>query len=176
MRFEGLQVFASEAQGFITLDEARAQMHVDDFDDAKVSACVEAACDWAENVLRQSLRPQTILATYTTDGADFALLTRSTFLELVSVEYFDGATHAIDIFRSVSVDAAAPIARAYFREPNTNYIGGIKITYKTKAPAVFPQHVKQAVLIAAAAFYDDRNAPDLTAATNILTLSKTILP
>lgn len=170
-----MQVLAAETQGFITLDEARAQMHVDDFDDAKVSACVEAACDWAENVLRQSLRPQTILATYSTDGYDFALLTRSTFLELVSIEYFDGSTHTVDP-ASVSVDAAAPIARAYFREPNTNYVGGIKITYKTKAPAVFPQHVKQAVLIAAAAFYDDRNAPDLTAATNILTLSKTILP
>ena len=175
MKFCGLQVVSSEQQSSITLADALAQLHLDaGFDDGKVADALEAAYQYAEGYLWQSLRAQTILAAYEPDGANFAELMRANFGELVSASYFDGETHAIDV-ATIKVDASLPVARAYFAEPKIegDYFAPIKIVYKTSAPSVFPQQIKQAILIATAQFYDDRDAPDLTAVDNILNIYKT---
>lgn len=175
MKFQGLQVIESGEQTIVSFADALAQLHVDDgFDDAKVRDCIAAAFDFAETYLWQSLRPQTVLASYSLDGANYAELIRANFDSLVSVSYFDGAENTIDL-SGVAVDSTLPVARAYFAEPKVSgeYFAPVKITYKTKAPAVVPLQVKQAVLIAVAQFYDDRDAPDLSAAERILNLTKT---
>ena len=175
MKFQGLQVLESGAQTIITLDAALAQLHIDaGFDDAKVNDCISAAFDFAETYLWQSLRAQTILASYSPDGQNYAELIRANFDALVEVSYFDGQKNDIDV-STVAVDDSLPVARAYFAEPKVSgdYFAPVKITYKTKAPAVVPLQVKQAILIATAQFYDDRDNPDLSAAERILSLTKT---
>lgn len=175
MKFCGLQIVSSEQQSSITLADALAQLHLDAcFDDGKVADALEAAYQYAEGYLWQSLREQTLLAAYEPDGANFAELMRANFGELVSASYFDGETHAIDV-ATIKVDASLPVARAYFSEPKIegNYFAPIKIIYKTAAPAVFPQQIKQAILIATACFYDDRNNPDLSGVNKILDIYKT---
>lgn len=175
MKFQGLQILESGEQTIVSFADALAQLHVDEgFDDAKVRDCIDAALDFAETYLWQSLRPQTILASYSPDGQNYAELIRANFDEIVEVSYFDGKQNAIDI-STVAVDDTLPVARAYFAEPKVSgeYFAPVKITYKTKAPAVVPLQVKQAILIATAQFYDDRDAPDLSAAERILNLTKT---
>ena len=175
MKFQGLQILESGEQTIVSFADALAQLHVDEgFDDAKVRDCIDAALDFAETYLWQSLRPQTVLASYSVDGSNYAELIRANFDSLVEVSYFDGATNTIDI-SAVAVDSTLPVPRAYFPEPKVSgeYFAPVKITYKTKAPAVVPLQVKQAVLIAVAQFYDDRDAPDLSAAERILNLTKT---
>lgn len=175
MKFQGLQVIESGAQTIVSLADALAQLHIDaGFDDDKVNESIAAAFDFAETYLWQSLRAQTILASYSPDGQNYAELIRANFEEIVEVSYFDGTKNAIDI-STVAVDDTLPVARAYFAEPKVSgdYFAPVKITYKTKAPAVVPAQVKQAILIATAQFYDDRDAPDLSAAERILNLTKT---
>lgn len=174
MKFCGLKVEASQPQDLVSLAQALAQLHLEQgFDDVKASRCLDAAFAFAEDYLWQSLREQTITASYEPDGNDFAELLRADFKELVSVSYFDGALHNIDP-STVSVDNSLPVARAYFKEPaiSGNYFAPIKISYKTKAPANTPEQIRQAILIATAQFYDDRDAPDLSSAAAILDLYK----
>lgn len=150
-------------------------MHLDaGFDDDKVEQCLESAVQYVEGYLWQSLRPQTIVASYSADGNDYAELMRANFGELVAVSHFDGKPNFIDV-SAVSVDSMLPVARAYFSEPKTagNYFASIKIEYKTKAPDTLPAQIKQAILIATACFYDDRNNPDLSGVNKILDIYKT---
>lgn len=150
-------------------------MHLDaGFDDDKVEQCLESAVQYVEGYLWQSMRPQTIVASYSADGNDYAELMRANFGELVAVSHFDGKPNNIDI-SDVSVDSMLPVARAYFTEPKTagNYFAPIKIEYKTKAPDTLPAQIKQAILIATACFYDDRNNPDLSGVNKILDIYKT---
>ena len=95
---------------------------------------------------------------------------RANFGALVSVKYYDAADtlQTIDT-ESVIVDSTLFVPRAYFKEPTTSesVFAPIKIEYTTSAGNV-PEQIKQAALIATAQFYDDRDAPDLTAVDNIL--------
>ena len=176
MKFCGLKVEASQPQELVSLAQALAQLHLEQgFDDVKASRCLDAAFAFAEDYLWQSLREQTITASYEPDGNDFAELLRADFKELVAVSYFGGSFVEIIDPSTVAVDNSLPVARAYFKEPTIsgNYFAPIKITYKTKAPANTPEQIRQAILIATAQFYDDRDAPDLSAASAILDLYKT---
>ena len=157
------------------MQEALSQLHLDaGFDDDKVEQCLESAVQYVEGYLWQSLRPQTIVASYSADGNDYAELMRANFGELVAVSHFDGKPNNIDISK-VAVDSMLPVARAYFTEPKTagNFFAPIKIEYKTKAPDTLPAQIKQAILIATACFYDDRNNPDLSGVNKILDIYKT---
>lgn len=172
MRFEALTVTSSGPQAVVTTAEALAQLHLDEgFDDAKVEECVSAAVSYCETALWQSLRPQTITASYSPDGSGYAELMRAAFDELVSVRYYDaaGALQNMDV-SGVIVDPSLFVPRAYFAEPQTSasMFAPIKIEYTTKAAGSLAPEIKQAVLIAAAQFYDDRNAPDLSAVDRIL--------
>lgn len=172
MRFEGLTIRESGAQTLITLEEAKAQLNIlDQYDDAKISACAEAAAAFCESFLWRSFRPQTVEASYSPDGSGYAELMRADFDALVGVSYYDAAgtlqTIPADL---ILVDASLFVPRAYFAEPKTSadIFAPIKISYKTKQPDCVPAQVKQAALIATAQFYDDRDAPDMTAVENIL--------
>lgn len=171
MRFCGLQILESAEQTFLTVEEVCAQLHIDNFDDAKVAACMSAALSYVESVLARSLRPQTILANYAPDGENFAVLTRGNVKEVVSVQYFDGTMHSIEDF---VLDSSLPQPRVYFDIPEIpeKFFAPIKITYTTTTPAVFPDHVKQAVQLAASVFYDNREAPDLSVVDKLLNLSR----
>jgi hypothetical protein len=157
------------------MQDALNQLHLDaGFDDDKVAECMESAVQYVEGYLWQSMRPQTIVASYSADGNNYAELIRANFGEIVSVSYFDGKPNNIDV-SSVSVDSMLPVARAYFNEPKTagDYFAPIKIEYKTTAPDTIPAQIKQAILIATACFYDDRNNPDLSGVNRILDIFKT---
>ena len=70
MRFVGLTVKESGEQTLITLNEAKAQLRIlDQFDDINIAAATEAAVAYVENFLWQSLRQQTVVASYTPDGS-----------------------------------------------------------------------------------------------------------
>ena len=171
MKFESLTVTQTASQTLITLDDAKAQLRVaDDFDDDKITTCMEAAVSYCEGFLWRSFRPQTIVASYSPDGRPFAELMRANFGALVSVKYYDasGTLQTIDA-ESVIVDSTLFVPRAYFKEPTTSesVFAPIKIEYTT-APGNVPEQIKQAALIATAQFYDDRDAPDLTSVDNIL--------
>lgn len=177
MQFNGLTIKDSGEQSIITLDEAKAQLHIlDNYEDEKIKASIESAVAYCENYLWQSLRPQTIVASYTPDGRNFAELFRGTFNGLVGVKYFDESGKAQNIASGdITVDDSLPVPRAYFTEPKTSpeMFGAIKIEYTAKAPATLSQQVKQAALIATAQFFDDRDAPDLSAVDKILNLTAT---
>lgn len=171
MRFEGLTIRESGAQTLITLEEAKAQLNVlDQYDDDKITTCMESAVSYCEGFLWRSFRPQTIVASYSPDGRPFAELMRANFGEIVSVKYYDAndTLQTIDT-GSVIVDTTLFVPRTYFKEPTTSesVFAPIKIEYTTVAGNV-PEQIKQAALIATAQFYDDRDAPDLTAVDNIL--------
>lgn len=175
MRFQGLQILESQPQTIVSLNDALAQLHLDaGFDDDKVQTCIDSAVMFVEGYMWRSYRQQTIQAIYSIDGYDYAELMRGDFGELVSVQFFDGSLQTIDI-GSVIVDPTLPIARAYFTEPTVNgdYFAPVKITYTTQAPAVVPAQIKQAMLIATAQFYDDRDAPDMSSVQRILDIFKT---
>lgn len=171
MKFESLTVTQTAPQTLITLADAKAQLRVaDDFDDDKIVACMESAVSYCEGFLWRSFRPQTIVASYSPDGRPFAELMRANFGEIVSVKYYDanGNLQTIDA-ESVIVDSTLFVPRAYFKEPpaSGSVFAPIKIEYTTETGNV-PDRIKQAALIATAQFYDDRDAPDLTAVDNIL--------
>lgn len=172
MKFASLKVTASSAQTLITLEEAKAQLRVlDQFDDEHITRCAESAVAFCEGFLWQSLRPQTIEASYSPDGSGYAELMRADFDSLESVGYYDtGGVFQNIPAELILVDASLFVPRAYFSEPKTS--GGIfapiKITYKTKQPEVVPAQIKQAALIATAQFYDERDAPDLYPVEKIL--------
>ena len=173
MNFQSLTVKESSEQTLITLEEAKAQLHVlDDTEDSKITDCMESAVAYCESFLWRSFRPQTVIASYSPDGSGYAELFRADFSELVSVQYYDqnGALQTIDA-SSVVVDSTLFVPRAYFTEPQTSQsiFAPIKITYKTAAPSPVSAQIKQAALIATAQFYDDRDAPDLSAVERILT-------
>ena len=172
MSFDGLIVKESGAQTVLTLAETKLQLRVlDQFDDANISACMESAVAYVENFIWQSLRPQTLVASYTPDGTGFAELFRAAFDELLSVKYYDadGALQTLDL-SSVSVDDSLFVPRAYFAEPKTDpaRFGAVTITYKTRATQPISAQIKQAALVATAQFYDDLDNPDLTAVDNLL--------
>lgn len=174
MKFQALKVLSQDPQTIVSLEEALNQLHLDaGFDDDKVMTCVESAVQYCEDFLWQSLRPQTILASYSVDGNNYAELIRSNFDTIESVSYFDGKTNEVDI-DSIEVDSMLPVARAYFFEPSVagDYFAPIKIKYKTKSPDAIPSQIKQAILIATAQFYDNRDNPDLTAVNKILSALK----
>lgn len=173
MRFQSLTVKESAVQTLITLEEAKAQLHVlDDSEDGKITDCMEAAVAYCESFLWRSFRPQTIVASYDADGSGYAELFRADFYELVSVKYYDksGTLQSIDA-EDITVDSSLFVPRAYFTEPQTaeGMFAPIKIEYKTAAPSAVSAQVKQAALIATAQFFDDRDAPDLSAVDRILT-------
>ena len=175
MKFQGLIIKSQESQAIVSLQDALNQLHLDaGFDNTKVEECIESAVQYVEGYLWQSMRPQTIIASYSPDGNNYAELIRANFGELVSVSYFDGTNNSVDI-SNISVDSMLPVARAYFKEPDVSgdYFAPIKIEYKTTAPTTIPTQIKQAILIAVACFYDDRNNPDLTAVNKILDIYKT---
>lgn len=172
MKFEGLTVVESGAQTLITLEEAKAQLNVlDQYDDAKITACAEAAVAFCESFLWRSFRRQMIEASYSPDGNGYAELMRADFDSLESVSYYDAGGKLQTIPSDlIMVDASLFVPRAYFAEPKTSadFFAPIKISYKTKQPDGVPAQVKQAALIATAQFYDDRDAPDMAAVENIL--------
>lgn len=159
------------------MDDALSQLRLDaGFDDGKVKTCIAAAFDFAENYLWRGLRPQTIVSSYALDGCNYAELARAqNFSGLISVKYSAaGGEREIPIL-GVSVDDTLDVPRAYFPEPDASgdVFAPIKITYKTSAPRIVPEAIKQALLIAVAQFYDDRDSPDLSAASRILDIYKT---
>lgn len=145
---------------------------LDATDDDKINDCMEAAVAYCESFLWRSFRPQTVIASYSPDGSGYAELFRADFSELVSVQYYDqsGTLQTIDT-SSVVVDSTLFVPRAYFAEPQVSQdmFAPIKITYKTAATSAVSAQIKQAALIATAQFYDDRDAPDLSAVDRILT-------
>ena len=177
MQFNGLTIKDSGEQSIITLDEAKAQLHIlDNYEDDKIKASIESAVAYCENYLWQSLRPQTIVASYSPDGRNFAELFRGDFNALVGVKYFDESGQAQEIASDdITVDDSLPVPRAYFAEPKTSseMFGAIKIEYTAKAPVTLSQQIKQAALIATAQFFDDRDEPDLSAVDKILKLTAT---
>ena len=173
MRFVGLTVKESGAQTLITLDEAKAQLRIlDQFDDINIAAATEAAVAYVENFLWQSLRPQTVVASYTPDGSGYAELFRAAFDSLGGGAYFaSGGSKQTIPNNAISVDDSLFVPRAYFAEPQTDSgkFGAVKITYKTRAANTVSAQIKQAALITLAQIYDNRDAPDCTAVDGILT-------
>lgn len=171
MRFCGLQILESADADFLTVQEVCDQLHIDNFDDAKVSACIQAALSYAESVLHRSLRAQTILANYAPDGDDWADLTRGNVEEIESIKYFDGAMHEVSGY---VLDSSLPTPRVYFSVPEIpeKFFAPVKIIYHTATPKVVPQHIKQAVLLAASVFYDNRETPDLSVVDKLLNLQR----
>ena len=172
MKFESLTVKESSDQTLITLDETKAQLRVlDQYDDVKIKSCAESAVSYCENFLWRSFRPQTVVASYSPDGRNFAELFRGAFNSLISVKYFDEQGEIQELpAGNISVDESLFVPRAYFAEPQTKdgMFGAIKIEYSTRAALAVAPQIKQAALIAAAQFYDDRDAPDLSAVDKIL--------
>lgn len=166
-----MQILESADADFLTVQEVCDQLHIDNFDDAKVSACMQAALSYVESVLHRSLRAQTILANYAPDGDDWADLTRGNVKEIESIKYFDGTMHEVIDY---ALDSSLPIPRVYFSVPEIpeKFFAPVKIIYKTDAPLVFPQHIKQAVLLAASLFYDNRETPDLSVVDKLLNLQR----
>lgn len=176
MKFQALKVLSREPQSIISLDEAKAQLRIlDSYFDDKVMECAESAVSYVETSLWQSLTTQTIEGSYSVDGRCFAELSRSPVASIETVQYYNssGTLTSIEGYTS---DLSLDMARVYFAEPidvSSNMFAPIKITYNTEAPVVVSPQIKQAVLVATAQFFDERDAPDFTLVDKILSPVRT---
>lgn len=171
MRLHSVKILESTPQDFITMDEARNQLRISNYDDDKVSACLDSAVSYVEEVLRISLRPQKFIASYELDVEAVATIPFSNFDQIESVQFFDGQVQTLSA-SDYAVDDTGYFAYVYLlKQLRSQFVAPLKITFKTKKPTVFPPFVKQAVLTALTAFYDDRNAPNLDATNKLLKIA-----